>query len=106
MFYHEEGISLLRSQLIAKLVETHSHLPRPVVEAALNAILNAITTGLAHGHRVELRKFGNFTSKVQEARMASDPRTGEAVSVERKRILRFRAGGHILDRLNHPTTPG
>lgn len=38
---------MIRSELIGNLVETHSHLPRPVVEAALNAILNEIMVGLA-----------------------------------------------------------
>ncbi len=97
---------MVRSELLERLLEAHPHLPRHAVELALDAMLNAITAGLAQGHRIELRKFGNFSCRVSEARMGRNPRTGEAVSVERKQILRFRAGGHILERFNRPTTPG
>lgn len=36
--------------------------------------------------------------------MGRNPRTGEAVPVKTKQILRFRAGDHILKRLNCLTT--
>jgi integration host factor subunit beta len=93
---------MLRSQLIERLVETHPHLPRSVVEAALNAILNEITDSLAKGSRIEIRGFG----RARQARTGRDPRTGEAVPVFAKRVPRFRASNLLLDRLNRPTTPG
>lgn len=97
---------MLRSQLIERLVETYPHLPRPVVEAALNSILNEITNSLAKGTRVEIRGFGNFFGKSRQARIGRNPRTGEAIPVVAKQIPRFRASNLLLDRLNRPTTPG
>lgn len=97
---------MLRSQLIERLVETYPHLPRPVVEAALNAILNEITNSLAKGTRGEIRGFGNFFGKSRQARIGWNPRTGEAIPVVAKQVPRFRASNLLLDRLNHPTTPG
>ncbi|AZY96058.1 integration host factor subunit beta (plasmid) [Paracoccus sp. Arc7-R13] len=97
---------MVRSELLEKLVQAHPHLPRHVVELALEAILNEITARLAQGHRVELRRFGNFTCRVREARMGRNPRTGEPVFMETRQILHFRAGRHILDRLNRSTLPG
>ena len=97
---------MIRSELIGKLVETHPHLSRSVVEAALNAILNEITDSLAQGQRVELRKFGNFTCRVSEPRMGRDPRNGAPVRVESKRLLHFKASKLLLEQMNRPTTPG
>jgi integration host factor subunit beta len=97
---------MLRSQLIERLVETHPHLPRSVMEAALNAILNEITDSLAKGSRIEIRGFGSFFGRARQARTGRDPRTGEAVPVFAKRVPRFRASNLLLDRLNRPTTPG
>lgn len=97
---------MVRSELLEKLIKTNPHLPRHAVELALDTILSEITDRLAQGHRVELRRFGNFTCKIRNPRMGRNPRTGEAVSVESKQILRFRAGKHILERLNRPTTRG
>ena len=78
---------MVRSELLEKLVHAHPHLPRHVVELALEAILNEITARLAQGHRVELRRFGNFTCRVREARMGRNPRTGEPVFMETRQIL-------------------
>lgn len=97
---------MVRSQLIERLVETHSHLPPPVLEAALNAILNEITNSLAAGDRVELRRFGSFTCRIRPAQMGRNPRTGQPVFMERKQVLHFKAGRYLLNRLNRPTTPG
>lgn len=96
---------MVRSELLEKLLQAHPHLPRHAVEPALDAILNAVTTGLARGHRIELQKFGNFTCKVREARTGRNPKTGKAISVARKQVLRFKAGGHILERLNRSNAP-
>ncbi|CAM3485330.1 HU family DNA-binding protein [Paracoccus nototheniae] len=97
---------MIRSELVGKLAQSHPHLPRPVVGAALNAILSKIMDSLAQGQRVEVRGFGNFSSKVRKARMGRDPRTGAPVAVASKRILHFRASKLLLEQLNHPTTPG
>ncbi|WP_042246962.1 HU family DNA-binding protein [Paracoccus sp. PAMC 22219] len=97
---------MVRSELLEKLLQAYPHLPRHVMQPALDTILNEITDRLAHGHRVELRKFGNFTCKIREARMGRNPKTGEALHFKSTQVLRFMAGGHILERLNRPPTPG
>ena len=84
-------------ELIAKLVETHPQLCRPVVADALYAILGEITDGLARGQRVEVRGFGNFSSKVRGARIGRNPRNVAPVRVESKRLLHFKASKLLLD---------
>ena len=95
---------MVRSELLEKLLLARPHLPRHVVEPALDTILNEVTDRLAKGHRVELRKFGTFTCRIRDARMDRNPKTGEAVSMESRQVLHFRAGRYLLERLNRPTT--
>lgn len=97
---------MIRSELVEKLVETYPHLPRPIVAAALDTILNEIKDGLAQGQRVEIRGFGNFSGRIRKARMGRNPRNGDPVPVAEKWIPWFRASKLLLDRLNRPTTPG
>lgn len=96
---------MIRSELIGKIVESYSHLPRSVVEAALGAILNEIIDGLARGQRIEISGFGNCSSKVRDARMGRDPRNGIPVQVVPKRHLHFKASKRFLERLNRPSNP-
>lgn len=97
---------MIRSELLAKLRQTYPHLPALVVETALDTMLNEIAESLSQGHRVELRGFGSFFSKVRVARTGRNPRTGEPVEVPPKRHMHFRTSKQILERLNRPTTPG
>lgn len=97
---------MIRSELLERLRQAYPHLPRSVVELALETILNEITDRLAQGHRAELRGFGNFSTRIWEARISRDPRTGEPVEVPPKRHLRFRASKLLQERLNGPETAG
>lgn len=97
---------MIRSQLLAELRQAHPHLSSHAVEAALDTILDEIAQTLSQGHRVELRGFGSFSSKVRAARAGRNPRTGEAVDVPPKRHMHFRASRQLLELLNRPITPG
>ena len=57
---------------------------------------------LRNGDRVELRGFGAFSVKSRESRLGRNPRTGDAVKVEAKRVPVFRAGKEVRERLNSP----
>ena len=95
-----------RSQLVRKLTEDFPHLPVPVVDAAVRTILNEIIDHVAQGKRVEIRKFGTFSSKIRDAHVGRNPKTGEPFQMDCKRLVRFKAGEHLLGRLNSSTTLG
>ena len=52
------------------------------------------------GDRVELRGFGAFSTKERAARVGRNPRTGEAVQVDKKYVPYFKCGKDLRDRLN------
>ena len=66
----------------------------------VSLILDEIVRGVDAGERVELRGFGSFFPRERQARRGRNPRTGEAVSVPAKRVLFFKAGRDLLQRLN------
>ena len=91
---------MIRSELVRKLAEANPHLSPLVVEAALESILNQITVNLAQGKRIEFRGFGSFASKIRKQRMGRDPRNGDPVKVDAKRVPTFRTSKLLLARLN------
>lgn len=91
---------MVRSELVRKIAEAHPHLSPLDVEAVVKAILNAIIDRLADGHRVELRGFGSFVSKVRDARISQNPRNGTPVPVAAKQVPLFKASKRLLERLN------
>jgi integration host factor subunit beta len=55
---------------------------------------------LVRGDRVELRGFGAFSAKERQARNGRNPRTGETVKVDAKRLPFFKSGKGLRERLN------
>ena len=55
---------------------------------------------MASGRRVELRGFGVFSVKHREPRTGRNPRTGETVDVDAKRVPYFKPGKEMRARLN------
>ena len=91
---------MIRSELVQKIAEENPHLTQRHVEKVLNTVFDEIINALAKGVRVELRGFGAFSVKSRDARIGRNPRTGESVKVENKKVPFFKTGKLLRDRLN------
>lgn len=91
---------MIRSELVQRLAETYPNLLHRDVERIVSTVLDEITNALAQGKRVELRGFGAFSTRGRKARTGRNPRTGEAVPVDAKRVPYFKPGKELRDRLN------
>jgi nucleoid DNA-binding protein len=77
----------------AQLVETvaaRTGLTQVKTRAALDTMLDLINEKCAEGSTVRLTNFGSFTARDLPARAGRDPRTGEAVAIPAKRVMRFK----------------
>lgn len=97
---------MVKSELIARLADLNPHLYQRDVERIVNTVFDEISTALARGDRVELRGFGTFSVKQRQSRTARNPRTGQAVFVEEKRIPFFKTGKDLRRRLNDSDDAG
>jgi len=91
---------MTKSELIQKLAERNPHLYLRDVEKIVDTIFERITQALIDGDRVELRGFGAVSVKHRDARTGRNPRTGEAVHVEAKRLPFFKTGKALREALN------
>ena len=55
---------------------------------------------LAKGNRLEFRDFGVFETKTRVARTAQNPKTLEQVHVPAKRVVKFKMGRLMRQKLN------
>lgn len=91
---------MTKSELIQKLAERNPHLYLRDIEKIVDTVFNEITDALAKGDRVELRGFGAFSVKERESRTGRNPRTGETVHVDAKRLPFFKTGKALREALN------
>ena len=61
----------------------------------VDGFLNAVKQALAQGNGIEIRGFGTFKVRQRKARMARNPRTGEAVSVPARTSPVFKPSKHF-----------
>ena len=91
---------MTKSELIARLAEQNPSLYHRDLEQLVNTVFETITKALENGDRVELRGFGAFSIRERKARVGRNPRTGEPVNVEAKRMPFFKMGKGMRERLN------
>lgn len=91
---------MIRSELVQLLMRDNPDLSARDVERIVSVFFDEITQRLSADGRVELRGFGAFSTRARDARTGRNPRTGEAVEVEAKRVPYFKPGKEMRLRLN------
>ena len=88
-----------KSELIKTLAE-QSDISMDEATLVVNTFFDCMKEALLKGDRVEIRGFGSFKIKEYGAYAGRNPRTGEKVEVQPKRLPFFRAGKELKEFLN------
>lgn len=91
---------MTKSVLIEKIAEKVEGLSKKQTEFVIETIFESIKDSLAKGGKVEIRGFGNFKLRSRNARKARNPKTGEAVDVEPKKVPYFKVGKELREMVN------
>lgn len=91
---------MTKSALIMALSQRFPLLSLRDVEIVVNTILDAMTESLRSGERIEVRGFGSFSVRKRKERQGRNPKTGELIPVQEKRVPFFKPGREIRERVN------
>ncbi|WP_117213892.1 HU family DNA-binding protein [Allorhizocola rhizosphaerae] len=81
-----------KSELIDAIAAHPGVTDKKTASAVLEATLSEIQGAVTKGEKVSLTGFGVFERRARAARMARNPRTGEAVKVKKTTVPAFRPG--------------
>jgi DNA-binding protein HU-beta/integration host factor subunit beta len=84
---------------IVKQISERISLTQLKTKDIVQQTFDAIVDTLIEVGRIELRNFGVFEVKLRKARKARNPRTGERVDVEPKKVVTFKPGKEMEDRV-------
>ncbi|NOZ63678.1 MAG: HU family DNA-binding protein [Caldiserica bacterium] len=84
-----------KAELVEKVAETVC--TKKEAEAAVDAVISAITEALKKGEDVRLVGFGTFQVRKRAAREGRNPRTGATLSIPAKKVPVFKAGKTLKD---------
>lgn len=88
-----------KSELVKALAD-QANISLDEATLVVNTFVDSMKDSLLEGGRVEIRGFGSFKMKEYGSYAGRNPRTGEKVAVEPKRLPFFRAGKELKEYLN------
>ncbi len=93
------GKTLTRADL-ADSVHRDVGLSRQESAALVESVLDMISDTLVAGQTVKLSSFGSFQLREKNGRVGRNPKTGEEVPIEPRRVLVFKPSQVLKDRID------
>ncbi|MGM0415369.1 MAG: HU family DNA-binding protein [Thermodesulfobacteriota bacterium] len=88
-----------KSELVEAL-SLEKDLTHKRAEQIVNLIFNSMAEELSNDGRIEIRGFGSFIVKDYKAYTGRNPKTGETIQVEDKKLPFFKVGKELRERVN------
>jgi len=95
----KDDSSMTKSDLVES-VSAKLQLPRGKAELIINGVFDCMERALRGGDRIEIRGFGSFEIRHYKAYEGRNPRTGDPVGVQPKRLPFFKVGKELKERVN------
>jgi integration host factor subunit beta len=90
--------TITKKELVSRIAEQTGQ-TKVVTKDIIQMFLDEIIEELGRGNRLEFREFGVFEIKERAARKAQNPRTLEKVHVPAKRVVKFKVGRLMKERV-------
>lgn len=90
----------MNKQQLVENIMAKTEMTKAASERFVNAFVETISDALVEGDKVQLIGFGTFETRERGTRAARNPLTGEALTIEAKRVPAFKAGKALKDAIN------
>ena len=94
----EDHRTVTKKELVSRIADRTGQ-TKVVTKDIIQMFLDEIINELGKGNRLEFREFGVFEIKERAARKAQNPRTLEKVDVPAKKVVKFKVGRLMKERV-------
>jgi integration host factor subunit alpha len=92
-------VSALSKADLAETLSMEMQLSKGDAKALVEEFFESLRHALEDGHHVKLSGFGNFILRDKAERPGRNPKTKEAIPVEARRVVTFRPGLKLKDKI-------
>ncbi len=85
-----------KAELIEAVADS-GNISKKDAAAAIDAMVNTVTSSLKKGDKVTLVGFGTWEVKNRAARMGVNPKTGEAIKIKATKVVSFKPGAALKE---------
>jgi integration host factor subunit alpha len=93
-------MKITKADLVNKVYATNPNLTKAKAYDVVETVLKLIKNSLGNGNDVLLSGFGKFYVKDKSARKGRNPQTGEALLLDARRVVTFKASGKLKKLVN------
>lgn len=94
----KQSHTITKKELVSRIADRTGQ-TKVVTKDIIQMFLDEIINELGKGNRLEFREFGVFEIKERAARKAQNPRTLEKVDVPAKKVVKFKVGRLMKERV-------
>lgn len=91
---------MTKSELIEIVSSKVNNFSRKDIEIIVDTLFESMSSSLSQGDKVEIRGFGSFKIKDRDGRQGRNPKSGENIFIDSKKVPFFKAGKEIRERIN------
>jgi len=87
-----------------ELIETlqaNTNLSKPDAAQVVKIFFGSLSDSLIRGERVEIRGFCSFYIRKYKSYMGRNPKTGQKVTIQPKKLPFFKCGKNLKERVNY-----
>ena len=92
-------LSMTKADLI-NLISEKANITRVKAETVVNTVFDTMIEALMRNDRIEIRGFGSFVNREYDSYRGRNPRTGEVINVDEKKLPFFKVGKELKEDLN------
>ncbi len=86
---------------LINIISEKAQITRVKAETVVNTIFDSMIEALVRDDRIEIRGFGSFVNRDYEAYQGRNPRTGEIIEVDQKKLPFFKVGKELREDINN-----
>jgi integration host factor subunit beta len=85
---------------LINLISEKAGITRVKAETVVNTIFDSMIEALLRDDRIEIRGFGSFVNRDYNSYQGRNPRTGEVIDVNQKKLPFFKVGKELKEDIN------
>ncbi len=93
-------MAIVKSELLKELKKSFPNFLTRDLNKVIDIIIREIKESLNRNEGSEFRSFGSFRTNIQKASIRRNPKTGEKVSVPKKRTIKWKMSKELFRKLN------
>tara|TARA_Y100000766_G_C18309803_1_gene320325 strand:+ start:121 stop:414 length:294 start_codon:yes stop_codon:yes gene_type:complete len=94
-------LATVKSELLKELKKSYPNFLTRDLNKVIDIIIEEIKEALNRNEGCEFRSFGSFRTNIQKASIRRNPKTGEKVSVPKKRTIKWKMSKDLFKKLNN-----